>query len=295
MTLSFMKRYRLEILLVLALGLIAGACGKKEPSIESLLLGNWRAQNGKIHTILTFRQNGSLQWDIKIEGRHTRIVEKKQSIGGSWTIMEDGGLQIIPAESLPDANLRQGEPIVFEVLEINKRHLNLRDPSGKLLHCLRVRTKQSQAGDLEDGLLTLHLQPLVVNLHVRSSFVQSKYFCLDMSLILDTGQSLAETQGLASLSIHPRVRELILLYLSDQYYDDLNSFEKINYVMSDLKVVLNPYFNATLQEIKVNRVIVTSNMEKVHWFMNAKAKDQSGENVEDEEKPQENPKDDSKT
>ncbi len=261
--------------MVVLSGLLIAACSS-DPGPEDILLGNWRARDGKVHTILTFRKNGSLQWDEKIEGRYNRIVEKKQSVQAQWDLVENR-LRITPEETVADTKWQQDQPLDFEILLLNKRHLNLKDHAGKLTKLIRVRSQQSRETNLEEGIFLLDMEPLVVNLRKDEQSLKNRYLCLDLMFLIETGRSLAETEGLDALSLHPRVRELILFYLNAQHYSDVNTFKKIRSVIADLQVVLNPYFNTMLEDIKVKRVIVTSNMEKVEWFMNALKEKSSGD------------------
>jgi hypothetical protein len=267
--------------------LLLSACDN-EPGPDDILPGNWRAQDGKVHTIFTFRKNGSLQWDQKIEGKYNRIIEKKRSIQGEWEILENH-LKIIPQATVPDTDWHAGEPILFEILVLDKRNLQLKDPDKKFLKFIRVRSKHTGGSDLEEGVLKLDMKPMVVNLTNDARYVKNRYLCLDLCFILETGHSLTETEGLDSLSIHPRVRELMSFYLCSQQYSDVNTFKKVRAVIADLQVILKPYFQTVLEEIKVNRVIITSNMEKVEWFMNAlKTKHPEKEKEQEEKSETEN-------
>lgn len=74
-------------ILMLCLCLILSACGEKQTDENRLiLLGSWRASHMNVHTILTLRNNGSWQSEDRVEGRHTRIVEKKGKSTGRWTL-----------------------------------------------------------------------------------------------------------------------------------------------------------------------------------------------------------------
>jgi hypothetical protein len=269
-------------MIVILLALLAGSCGS-EPGPEDILPGNWRAQEGKVHTIFTFRKNGSLQWDQKIEGDYNRIVEKKQSLQGQWEIVETH-LKMIPEATVAGTPWRVGEPVLFEILVLDNRKFHLKDPDGNLLKCIRVRNQPADGNDLEEGILRIDMKPLIVNLTHHSEYVKNRYLCLDLSFILETGQSLMEIDGLDSLSIHPRVRELIAFYVSSCQYSDVNTFKKIRAIIADLQVILNPYFQTMLEEIQINRVIVTSDMEKVEWFKNALKEKHPGMEKEQEEK-----------
>jgi flagellar basal body-associated protein FliL len=250
------------VLKIILLASLLCACSN-EPKIDEQLLGNWRTQQRHIHTILTFRANGSWQWEQKIEGQFSKIIEKKQEVEGEWAVSE-GRLCMTPAESNPEAGWEKGKMVLFEIAEINQKSLKLITADGKTNLLQRVRSKKNQDDDMEEGTTILSLGPLIVNLSKEGSRSRDRFLCVDMELVLASSEFSSPE---ALRKVHPRIREVILFHLSSQHYRDVKTFDKLKVVKDELFEILTPYFKEELKELNINRVMITASKEKVEWFL----------------------------
>ncbi|MBU1170171.1 MAG: flagellar basal body-associated FliL family protein [Proteobacteria bacterium] len=272
------RKFLLFALTVFLLSIINTACNRA-PEIDLLLIGSWRIKRANIHAIHSFRQNKSWVEQERVEGKFSRIVETKEKVEGNWAVEHskaDGKMFLI----ITPSTIRDGKgPWVkdqafrFEVLDINKDKMILKQENDQVTTWTRVRSKQTEDGEIDLSIALVNPGPIVVNLQMDRNHEKFRFLCLDMEL------SVEDAEGLDYLSpeknpdtevityhLHPIIRDMAISFFSAQTYKDTKSLDKVKDVVNQFKIVLNPYFEGRLTDVKVNKVVVTANKESVLEF-----------------------------
>jgi flagellar basal body-associated protein FliL len=247
-----------SILILIFLVFFSG-CGSAGP-VDERFFGSWRYTSGRASTIITFRANGTWASDVRISDRYARIVEKKGSIEGTWSTKE-GILKMTPLKAGLEREWKVGKTYFFDVIELTKEELNLKEASGRIRRWVRVRGKQNVG---KDGVpeIVLGLGPIVVNVRESKAYFKERYLCVDLKLVLEqTGEDNV------SQNLHPRVREAALLHLSSLTYNEINTMEQVERLQRSLKDVLNPYMKGRIERVDIDEIAVTSKKEIVEEFL----------------------------
>ena len=242
------------------LPVIVGGCGKdKGPSVEEMLLGSWTQYKGKAHSVFMIKAQGGWSSDIRMEGSTSRIIEKRGSASGTWQV--DGKQIVITVvDSTIEDLWERGKTIFCEIVELNKDIMTLKYPDGKVQTWNRAKIKKGP--DAVELPRVIKIKPLVVNLNKIRSHDKDRYLCLDLELNLKDALPDAPIPIL-----HPRAREAMILFLSSLIYKDVKTLDGVKQVVKNLEVMLNPYLDNTLDNIKINHVVISSTMDKVDEFL----------------------------
>lgn len=248
---------------ILFLVLTGYGCGEKEPKVEDLLVGTWRYSAKKLHTTMTFRANGSWVSGIRKEGELSKIVEKLGEANGQWTRDEDT-LSIAVEKSEIEDTWQAGVTHQFKMHQIVEGELPLESAEGRIKQWRRLRARVQETGEVE-GPANISLGPMVVNLTLPKPHSKNRYLCIDLEFVFDP--LLADPDSDGPPAIHPRIRELILIFFSSRIYKELNSLQKMKAVKGDLFRMLSPYLPNGIQDLTIHRVVVTGRRQGVEEFM----------------------------
>ncbi len=247
--------------LVLSSLLMVGGCGKdKDPSVDELLLGSWNRYHKNAYTVLVIKAQGGWASDIRVEGAHSKIIEKRGHASGTWQV-EGAQLVMTVLESDADDMWEKNKTLFCEIVELNEDLLSLKYPGGNVLDWKRFKTKP-KPGEVPNLSRVIRMVPLVVNLNKNRSHDKDRYLCLDLEVSLKKLKP-----GQNPPVIHPRARDAMNLFLSSLIYKDVKTLDSVKLVTKDLEVLLNPYLDNMLEEITVNHVVISSTMDKVEEFL----------------------------
>ena len=288
---------------------ILGGCSSG-PKVEALLIGSWRMHQGKVHSILTFHNNGSWSLENRVEGKLSKIVAKRGRITGEWFYTDeldkqfvsetaekektsdakggDAGTQDSQAQEDPpptiylimhvsesdgDEYWQPGITIPFEILTLDKEMLVMRNFTGDTMEWLKVRAGKNEEMDTE-GTVKMNIGPMVINLSRTRIRQRRRYLCLDVDLVLEVPYHDTEAVPPEPPAIHPRIKEAAIFYLSAKTYKDIKTVDDAQNVISGLKNVLNPYLEGKIQELVINNIVVSTERKNVEDFLNRLLKPQ---------------------
>lgn len=252
----------LGIALVLSSLLMVEGCGKeKGPSVDELLLGSWNRHHKNAYTVLVIKAQGGWDSDIRMEGTHSKIIEKRGNASGTWQL-EGQQLVLTVLESDMVDMWEKNKTLFCEIVELNADVLSLKYPDGQVLDWNRFKSQAKPGEEQANFSRVIRMAPLVVNLNKHRSHDKDRYLCLDLSVNLK-----ALKPGQEPPVIHPRARDAMNLFLSSLIYKDVKTLEAVTLVTKDLEGLLNPYLDNMVEEIKVNHVVISSGMGKVEEFL----------------------------
>lgn len=284
----------LPFLLMISCILFTG-CGSTEQLGDERFLGSWRFKHGRVHTIITFRANSTWISDIRIADRFEKIVDKKGNIEGKWAV-EAGSLKMTPLKSGFESEWKVGKTYNYEIVEVNKDFLRLKDTLGRVRNWIRVRGQKKEGKDA--SVSKVNVGPIVVNVKKSKKYIKDRYLCIDLQLVLSIDGA---EQPIPK--IHPRVREAAILNMSYLTYDELNTNKKIGDLKTKIKRILNPYMQGAIDEVIINDIAVTRKWDIVEEFLSKygeeamklaepgeppKPPEPEGESGESEETPEDN-------
>ncbi len=251
-------------------------CAKKSVSSDDRFTGSWRSKKGKTYKIMSFRVKGTWSLQIRKEGKLAKIVEKRGEAKGNWNV-KDGFLYLYIVESEEDDDWKIDTTIVYEIVEMTLLNMSLKGPSGRVEKWSRVKSSK-QSGEARQ-LATIRLDPVVVNLKKEKIGGKSKFLCIEVEFILN------ETQDptMPAITIHPKVRETIIFYLSSLTYPEVNTMEDIDSLKGDLLVLLKPYISGYIEKLSIKNVVITSKWGNVETFL-AEYKEEETPETEKKEK-----------
>jgi hypothetical protein len=241
--------------------------GKQKDESRLLLLGSWRFSQMNMHTILTLRNNGTWQSDDRVEGRHTRIVEKRGKSTGRWQ-MESGNRLIFSVETADEAGMwPAGSMQSFDIVSLDARTLVLQQESGRTWEWSKIRAQRPTEGEVV-AHQAVRMPPLIVNVARSRILERQRFLCLDLEFILTLDEFIPNPEMIPPPPpLHPEVRETILFYLSSLEYREINSFDRVKALRLHLRQMLNPYFDNRLHEIEVRNIIVASSKDSLEEFI----------------------------
>ncbi|MCP4119622.1 MAG: flagellar basal body-associated protein FliL [Desulfobacteraceae bacterium] len=252
----------LGIALLLFSSLLVQGCGKdKGPDVDELLIGSWNRYHKNAHTVLVFKAQGGWDSDIRVEGAHSKIIEKRGKATGTWQL--EGKQLVLTVVESDAADLWEKNKTLFcEIIELNEDLLSLQYPDGKVQDWDRSRSKRKPGEETEVLSRVIKVAPLVVNLNKIRSHDKDRYLCLDLEVNLKNLKP-----GQERPVLHPRARDAMNLFLSSLIYKDVKTFDAVKKVTKDLEVLLNPYLDNMLEDITVKHVVISSGMDKVDEFL----------------------------
>ena len=253
-------------------------------STRELLVGSWNRYSNKIYTLMILRNNGNWSSDLRIEGTGSKIVERQGNATGTW-MLEDQNLIITVLDSPIENVWKNDYTYIFEIIEINKQQVIFKYPNARLITWKRSRIeKKAQSGETANPILPM--KPLIVNLNKLSSHDKDRYLCLALDLHLE---EMAVDQ--TPLKLHPRAWDAAIMFLSSLIYKNVKTFDEMKLINAKLFDLLNPYMDGQLNDIEVNHVMISSNMDKVEEFIIEHSPppplepvEGEGENISEEEK-----------
>jgi hypothetical protein len=255
------------VFLLLLSGLFC-ACSRPEPTAGERLLGSWRSQKRKIHTILTFRANGTWTSQVRIEGGLSKIIEKKGTVTGTWALTPEGRLAMTATETPVAIGWEKDQPLSFEIVALTDSVLQLDNHAGRKLALARVKIK-SQGADRRYA--TVDLEPIVVSLRTGVYREPHRFLCAFIGLVLKAERG---------ATVHPKVREAILFHLSSLTYVEVNTNEELKTLQDDLYRLVNPYLKGAVSELKIKSIVITTQQRVVDEFLEKYA--QTGEGRDDD-------------
>ncbi|MBU0992224.1 MAG: flagellar basal body-associated FliL family protein [Proteobacteria bacterium] len=308
----------LSVFFLINLTLLSGC--KSGPKVEEFLLGSWRMNQGKVHSILSFHANGSWILENRVEGKLSKIVAKKGKISGEWFYTDEleGGLpegqgekekkdetgkkneaeteaskpkiflvMSVIASDDEETGWQKGVTKPFEIVELNKDRLVLKGFDDMVMEWMRVSSSGKNTDEVTGGTIKASLGSIIVNLSRTQIRHKRRYLCLDVDIILEVPYE-EGTLPPAPPKLHPRVREAAIFYLSSKTYQELRTVDKAQEILNELKDVLNPYLENKIQELVINTIIITTERKIVEDYENQLLKPQkveeSPEEVEEDSK-----------
>lgn len=254
----------------------------KTPPLEEKILGTWRIKRANIHSVFSFRANGSWTASERVEGRFSKIVESKGKVVGQWELVEsegeEEGLNLImtPTKVESVKGWEQGVPVQFKIAGVDLIELNLVRENGKTLKLSRVRGKKASEDEVDEGVAKAKTGPVVVNLRRDRAHGKFRYLCIELELSIEEAEGCKyiavqkdpET-GESSYTLHPKIKEIAIIFFSSLTYKETKTLNKVKEVVKGFQTVLNPYLCGNLVDIGVVKVVVTTNIESVKEFENA--------------------------
>ena len=236
-----------------------GGCMENSPA-DNAYLGSWRLQTTKgVHTILSLRNNGTFALDVRLEGRHTKIVEKRGAVAGTWAVGPDGKHFTLV--------VNQGDPAIgwpagtrqYAVRQMDGERLLLETHTGKFLGWEKIRRSQTTSLDA-DTRTRLTFAPVVVNLAPSTTKADQpyKWLCAEIEIVLAPAASLPD--------VRPQWKEKALLLLNSKTYSQVNTNDKLAKVAGELRELLSPYMADQVTAVVFKNVIVTGKEAAVEQF-----------------------------
>ena len=255
------KRKLLRLFIfILNVTLFCTACDKvkKLEEQELLLLGSWKMKIRNTNKILIFKTNNVFVYEERVEGKFSKIIEKKGSVIGKWT-QENNLLHISLTAKDPDIDIPwdQDGTVTFNIVELTKKKLIFLEQNGREYKWERVRSRKTVMED--QNQFVVKLAPIVVNLK-RTSAKKRWYLCLEIEFVFEHSDHNAST-------VHPRVREVVIFFLSSLEHRDVSNLKKAVAISKTLKKKLYPYYKDKLSDVLISNIIVTTKTDEVDKFI----------------------------
>lgn len=254
-----MKRFA-HISVCLILAFFLAGCGEKETSPEELVLGNWTLYRNRAYVLLIINPKGVWNSSVRIADVTSKIVSKKGDAHGTWH-MEDGQLIFTVMESTIEKVWEKNSTNFFEIVELGDRLMLLKEENGRIAEWKNTSSQQSDDAEASASVI-IPMAPIAVNLNKISSGAQDRFLCLSMKMVL---KELMPGQEVPVF--HPKAREAAIVFLSSLIYTDVQDFERVKEQKARLIDVLNPYMEGFIADIDIDRVIISTTIEKVEEFI----------------------------
>ena len=251
------------IFCVVFLMLSLSACSKdKEETLdpEKALIGNWNQYRNRAYILLSFSSQGKWSSSVRVADVTSKIVKSKGSATGTWHL-GNGRLILTVMETSIENVWKKNETKLFEIMELRDDAMELKEESGWVGLWKKNRGPKKEKEEKTASII-VPLEPLVVNLNKISSNAPDKYLCLSMKLTL---KELMPGQKIPAF--HPKARESMVFFLSALIEDDVHNFEKIRGQQERLVEIINPYMEGVVKSVDIDRVIVSSQLEKAEAFL----------------------------
>ncbi len=251
-----MKKILIMLFCVVAMLISCAESGRTDTEY----LGTWRLQTRKpLHTILSLRNNGTFEVDLRVEGQMTKIVEKRGSASGRWhTNQADGSFTMAVTEGNPEIGWQTGARN-FTISEMDGQVLVLASPDGKTYRWEKLGLQESE-NSTGTELTSISLAPVIVNLSPSSIKAHQRYkwLCTAIDIFLEPVDE--------SPKISPQLKDKILLFLSSMTYGDVDTQDELKTLSKQLRDLINPYMVGRVEKVTFDRTIVTGNQEAVDNF-----------------------------
>lgn len=265
--------------LVIIISLSAVSCKEKKEPVNEKIYGTWQIRMANVYSVYNFRANGSWTSSERVEGRQSKIVESRGKVVGQWTLAADAEEEGILWLTMTPTIVEEIDgwsvetPVKLKVFGIDDANLDMQIESGRKITWKRVRSKKAAEAALAEADAKVKVWPLIVNIIRKKKNSDLRFLCLDMDLFINNpagspylaAEKLPDSEEI-TWHLHPKVRDVIIMYFSSFTYKELKTLEKVHETVQHLKLILNPYFNGNLNEINVGKVIVTTNRESVKEF-----------------------------
>jgi len=247
--------------IIFCLGCLAGSPGCANTENDtSIYLGTWRLQNQTHqYTIMSLKNNGTFETDLRIEGQMSKIIEKKGRAAGTWEAKKTGDRFILNiTRGDPSIGWQTGEQI-YRIGRLDRTTMVLVSADGREYRWEKNGVHAEDTPEMKD-IRTLTLAPLVVNLMPGKSRASQRYkwLCLRMDLQLSP-------EG-EQPSIEARWQNVIITVLSSKTYEEVNAPQKVEVMANELRDLLNPYLNGRVNKVVINKMVVTGRQEAVDAF-----------------------------
>ncbi len=254
------KNFFRLFIFILNVTLFCTACDKVKKTEEQgiLLLGSWKMKIRNTNKILIFKTNNVFVYEERVEGRFSKIIEKKGNVIGKWT-QENNLLHISLTAKDSDIDIPwdQDETITFNIVELTKKKLIFLEQNGREYKWERVRSRKTVMED--QNQFVVKLAPIVVNLK-RTSAKKRWYLCLEIELVFEHSDH-------NTSDVHPRVREVVIFFLSSLEHRDVSNLKKAVVISKTLKKKLYPYYKDKLSDVLISNIIVTTKTGEVDKFI----------------------------
>lgn len=288
----FAKNRLFGIIVLVAIISLTGSCSKESP-VKEKIYGTWRIKRANVHSVYSFRANGSWTASERVEGRFSKIVENKGKIVGQWELLDpaDGPTSLVmtpvKVESVKD--WEEGTAVQFEVDSVDEKELNLIYPNGRTMKLIRVRGKKASVEEEALGVVKVTTGPIIVNLKKDRAHGKFRFFCIDLELNIGDVEDCEyvaiekkpESEEVA-YHLHPKIKEVAIMFFSSLTYKETKTLDKVKDVVKQFQKVINPYLNGSVESIEVVKVVVTTNSESVRDFENIYLQTESEDGEESE-------------
>ena len=257
-----MKKFAVCVMVFLAgvcfIAVLPG-CGGEEKSMRESAVGNWTQSRNRAYILLITNPRGEWNSSVRITDATSKIVKAKGNAKGTWHIEKR---QMIFTVSESDINeiWEPNSTLFFDIVELTGTSLLLKDEFGRTI--IWNKTNRPATARNEESLnQIIPMGPIAVNLNKNRSNDKDRYLCLNMNMEI---KELMPEEAIPS--IHPRVREAAMIFLSSLVFDDVKDFDRIKDQTQNLVKVINPYMGGVVKDVSVEHVIVASEIEKVEEF-----------------------------
>lgn len=252
---------------------------KKESPIKGKIYGTWRIKRANIHSVYSFRANGSWTASKRVEGKFSKIVENKGKIVGKWELLDPAegptSLVMTPVKVESVKDWEEGTSIQFDIVGVDEKELSLIYPNGRKMKLLRVRGTKASVEEDDLGIVKVTTGPIIVNLKRDRAHGKFRYFCIDLELSIEGAEECEyvaiekkpESEEV-TYHFHPKIKEVAIMFFSSLTYKETKTLNKVKEVVENFKTVINPYLNSSVESIYVVKVVVTTNPESVRDFEN---------------------------
>jgi len=245
--------------IIVFLFIFVAACKEKEISPQELAVGNWIQSKNNVYILWVTNPKGEWNSSVKIPDVTGKIVKSRGTAKGTWHI-EEGQMIISVTESDVEKIWEKNATTFFDIVELTDKTMQLKEESGLIVAWNKTNTEKVSDSKNVNNLIAMG--PVVVNLNKNRSHDKDRYLCLNMNLVL---QEIMPEQEIPS--IHPKAREAMIIFLSSLVFDDVKDFKSIKKQNKNMRDLLNPYMEGSIKEIKIEHIIVTTDIDQVEEFL----------------------------
>lgn len=236
------------------------ACAGNREADSTMYLGTWRLQNQEgRYTVMSIKNNGSIEVDIRIEGQLSKIVEKSEKAHGTWQADKtDTQLTLNLTSGAQAVGWPEGATI-YHIRHLDAGLMVLASPDNREYRWEKSGHRAANPLSEETGP-SISIAPLVVSLAPgeTQSGRRYKWLCVALDVRLSPGCRKPEAR--------PQWHDKTILLLSSKTYEDVNTTDKLKRVENELRDLLNPYMDGDIQKVVFTRTVVTGNQEAVETF-----------------------------
>lgn len=239
---------------------VLSGCGENEKSMSEIAVGNWTQLRNRAYILLITNPRGEWNSSVRITDATSKIVKSKGNAKGTWHIEKKQMIFTVSESDIPEI-WEPNSILFFDIVELTETSLHLRNEAGRTI-IWKQTSRQATAKDDEPGNQIIPMGPIAVNLNKNRSNDKDRYLCLNMNMEI---KELMPDEAIPS--IHPRVREATILFLSSLVFNDVKDFDSVKEQSKQLVKVVNPYMEGVVKDITIEHVVVASEIEKVEEFL----------------------------